>query len=279
MLKLPVPSLLAVLWMLCVTAACGRAPQKRIGVVPTNDSLVTSVEGIAPEDKSLPGISYALKCDGLAEATGNLVATTDFVRFDNLKIADGTKCALEIRADVRDGLEWLSSPKSPGLYYASEAGTVTGNRLHLKLFKVYRNVDAPESEVLVETTDGGECTAFEMTTKLCVNDGNGDQPDDAMLGMSVIEESGELKLKSVIAASPAAKAGLSASDIIVTVGATPVNSVAEFAAALKSAMADTSKKQVLLNVIRNGENVAAWIELSKVAASTAAVSGYVGGRP
>lgn len=249
--------------------ACGGDLKRRDrSLVPNDDSLLASVEGLAPEDRSLAGIAYWLKCEGKVDIQGELVPTTDFVRFGHAQIEDGTRCALEIHGDVptEARIEWLSSPVTPGLYYASESGEVRANRLSLKLYKVHRKIDEPTSELLLETMDGGECSQFDLATKLCAPDDGGDHDDDRpieriILDMTFKVEAEALIVTTVRDGSLAAQAGIKVNDTIVTVEATPVANVDEFEAAVKAARETAGKETLLLNVIRGDEALALTLDL------------------
>jgi hypothetical protein len=103
--------------------------------------ILASIGGIEQQDEKRLGIQYRLLCLGLSPVLGEVVEK-DRIKFSNASLKDGVKCALEVWADVDPLIsEWFGvndkGQRVAGLYYSSDLGEIVGQRLDLKLYRLY----------------------------------------------------------------------------------------------------------------------------------------------
>jgi hypothetical protein len=104
-------------------------------------SILATIGGIEERDEKRLGIQYRLVCQGLSTVLGEVIEE-DRIKFSNASLQDGVKCALEVWADVDPSIsEWFGvndqGQRVAGLYYSSDFGEISGQRLDLKLYRLY----------------------------------------------------------------------------------------------------------------------------------------------
>ena len=147
---------LGALLALAQSTACLPGVSERGRSDSGDQSIITSLEGISPEDQARTGLGFYLVCGEFRETGTKIDKNGDsLIRFSADRIAPDALCALEIRAPEdgsfnSDDYEWYgrkSGNEDKGLMYASNLATPKDGRLELKIYVLYARKSSAASFV------------------------------------------------------------------------------------------------------------------------------------
>lgn len=149
---------LSLLLALAVVPACLPGGSQRARNQPGDGSVLTSLEGISPEDQARKGLNFFLVCGDFRETGTRIENNGDpLIRFSAARIQKDSLCALEIRAPEDgsfnlDEYEWYgrkAGVEVKGLMYASNLATPRDGKLDVKIYVLYARQN-PSSEFVAE---------------------------------------------------------------------------------------------------------------------------------